>query len=1081
MCATPPAALVACAVATGRLSDGHRRAWMPVMPRRRESPFGQLRGIDLAVWGRVRSRSCPTSLLTIVIWLSGVALAGQAAPPRVVGARSFVAPGATIEGAATPGRTLSHFLDVRSGQYVHITIEPQNVPIVATLLDPSGTVVAEARDPDGGDAPLRLSVIVERSGVHVLKLVVPGKGPRPGRYRLTLDPPRAATEEDGLRVRAARAFADAGRLGAQETAESTREAMKRYEEARDIWHRVGDALEEAEARTGIGGLQFGQGSTKDALATVQDALSLYRTAGDRRGEATTLNNLGAATWSLGDARGALPYYERALPIARDLGLVRLEATIVSNIGSVHENLGEVRTALAFYERSLPLRRQAGDLGGEATSLSNMGVAYRMLGDRRRALSAYEEALSLARAADDTAAESRALQNLGALSVGVGDFERGEEALGRVLELSRRTGDRRGEGFALGWLGHAQRLKRNYAAAITLTDQELTLQRAINDRFGEGNALTYLGALQRLVLEPAAAEASLSAALRLHKEGGDRFAETQTLLELAGLRQDTGDLAAASAIYAQALEMSRALGDPGTEATALFHTAQLRRLQGDVDEARRDVEAAIALLESLRAHVEGARWRASYFVTAQDTYEFLIDLLMTMDGARPGQGLAQRALEVSERKRARSLVDLLRESGVESGVSAPIDATFTIDAHRLLDDRTVLLEFSLGARASYAWAISRGGMHAARLAPRAEITRAARTFHDLLAAPPSHEAAAAERRRHQCEAAGSELTRLLLEPLAEHLDRERLVIVADGALHYVPFAALPEPPSKRSDATTVAPPLVARYEVVFLPSVAALELLRENTPARKTTGLTVAVLADPVFEADDPRVRRNRRSPAAAGPTAARPDVDLLRAARDVHRGPAGSPFPRLPYSRQEADVIVSAGTPGSVLRALDFEASRSTALSSRLAAYDIVHFATHGFVDDARPDLSGLVLSLVDRAGRPQDGFLRLRDVHGLRLPVQLVVLSGCRTGLGVDVRGEGLLGIVRAFMHAGTPRVVASVWDVDDRATAVFMKTFYDEMLASGRSPAAALREAQLALRSRERWRDPFYWAAFVIQGEWN
>jgi CHAT domain-containing protein len=196
---------------------------------------------------------------------------------------------------------------------------------------------------------------------------------------------------------------------------------------------------------------------------------------------------------------------------------------------------------------------------------------------------------------------------------------------------------------------------------------------------------------------------------------------------------------------------------------------------------------------------------------------------------------------------------------------------------------------------------------------------------------------------------------------------------------------------------------------------------------------------------------------------------------------AGPVFPRLPYSREEADAIIEAAAPGATLRALDFDASRSTALSGRLAGFDIVHFATHGFVDDARPYLSGLVLSLVDRTGKPQEGFLRLRDLYALQLPVELVVLSGCRTGLGTEVRGEGMLGIVRAFMHAGAHRTVASVWDVDDRGTAAFMKVFYEQLLTSGRSAPDALRRAQLALRSRKRWADPFYWAPFVVHGEWN
>jgi CHAT domain-containing protein len=157
------------------------------------------------------------------------------------------------------------------------------------------------------------------------------------------------------------------------------------------------------------------------------------------------------------------------------------------------------------------------------------------------------------------------------------------------------------------------------------------------------------------------------------------------------------------------------------------------------------------------------------------------------------------------------------------------------------------------------------------------------------------------------------------------------------------------------------------------------------------------------------------------------------------------------------------------------------ALSADLAHYRIVHFATHGFVNDRHPDLSGLVLSLVDRQGNAQDGFLRLRDVYALHLPAELVVLSGCQTGLGEEIRGEGLVGLVRGFMYAGTPRVVASLWSVEDRATAALMSEFYRRLLGSSRPPAEALRQAQLAIRAQPRWRHPFYWAGFAFQGDWQ
>lgn len=169
------------------------------------------------------------------------------------------------------------------------------------------------------------------------------------------------------------------------------------------------------------------------------------------------------------------------------------------------------------------------------------------------------------------------------------------------------------------------------------------------------------------------------------------------------------------------------------------------------------------------------------------------------------------------------------------------------------------------------------------------------------------------------------------------------------------------------------------------------------------------------------------------------------------------------------------------MKALDFNANRVTATSSDLGQYRIVHFATHGLLNSEHPELSGIVLSLVDEQGRPQDGFLRLREIYNLNLPAELVVLSACRTGLGKEIKGEGLVGLTRGFMYAGAARVVASLWKVQDDATAELMKRFYLGMLKDGMRPAAALRSAQVEMWKQKRWRSPYYWAAFVLQGEWK
>ena len=242
-----------------------------------------------------------------------------------------------------------------------------------------------------------------------------------------------------------------------------------------------------------------------------------------------------------------------------------------------------------------------------------------------------------------------------------------------------------------------------------------------------------------------------------------------------------------------------------------------------------------------------------------------------------------------------------------------------------------------------------------------------------------------------------------------------------------------------------------------------------------------VLADPVFEADDPRLVV---AGARAGAASRLHAVNLTSGGPPLPVGflrDGAVSVPRLAATRQEADAIVAAATRGTTLKAIDFDANRATAMNPNLAKYRILHFATHGAFNNDQPALAGIVLSMFDNRGQVQDGVLRLHDIYNLNLPVELVVLSACNTALGKSVKGEGLVGIVRGFMYAGAKRVVASHWKVDDEATGELMGRFYVQMLKENRSPAAALRQAQLAVREQERWRAPFYWAAFVLQGEWN
>ncbi|MEY2457530.1 MAG: hypothetical protein QOK06_2630, partial [Acidimicrobiaceae bacterium] len=286
------------------------------------------------------------------------------------------------------------------------------------------------------------------------------------------------------------------------------------------------------------------------------------------------------------------------------------------------------------------------------------------------------------------------------------------------------------------------------------------------------------------------------------------------------------------------------------------------------------------------------------------------------------------------------------------------------------------------------------------------------------------------------------------------------------------------------------PLIANHEIVNLPSASTLSVVRGELAGRPQAPRSVIALADPVFMKDDERVKRIRdkqlRDSAKSGneaPVRGENAIDrqLVKATEDTGVATEGMYVPRLPGTRQEAQQIVAMTPPAESRLALDFAASRETATNAELSQYRYVHFSTHGLLNSVHPELSGLVFSLVNERGETQDGFLRAHEIFNLKLPAEVVVLSACQTGIGKDIRGEGLVSLTRGFMHAGAPRVVVSLWDVSDWGTTELMVRFYHGMLKEGMRPAAALRAAQVSLMNNKRWASPYYWASFTLQGEWR
>ena len=464
--------------------------------------------------------------------------------------------------------------------------------------------------------------------------------------------------------------------------------------------------------------------------------------------------------------------------------------------------------------------------------------------------------------------------------------------------------------------------------------------------------------------------------------------------------------------------------------------------------------------------------------------------MQLHQQHPSEGYNIKALQASERSHARSLLAIINRAS--RNPQSKISTTNRSNPNyvelaklpqikevqqQILDDDTLLLEYSLGEERSYLWAVTKTNITTYELPKRADIELASRQFYDFLTVP------SLRIRTNKAAKAGVNLSQMLLGPISKQLGNKRLLVVADGVLQYIPFSALPVPNSVPLDvgsSSTSAEPLLVKHEIINLPSASTLTLIRRNSQERQSPTKTLAVLADPVFNKEDERLT----SKPSETSSQSKQNLSTSVNGRGVqsHTTPVVEQlYPRLFGTLEEANHILSLVSPSEELQKFGFAASRQAVLNSELSQYRLIHFATHGILDTQKPERSGILLSVVNEQGELQRSLLSTPDIFNLKLSADLVTLSGCRTGLGKQIKGEGLIGLTGGLMYSGAKRVVVSLWSVDDSATAELMTRFYQGVLKDKPPPAKALRAAQLAMWQEQRWQNPYYWAAFTIEGEWN
>ena len=883
-------------------------------------------------------------------------------------------------------------------------------------------------------------------------------------------------------------------------------ARRWYEQAEQLDLAAGYEAWAATTLANLGYLAFFR-SDYDASADYHHrALSIReRLAPDSLAVAGSLNDLGGVARVRSDLEGAERYYARGLAIRERLAPNSLvTATSLNNMGLLARERGDLAAAYDYESRGLAIGEALAPGSREvAVILNNLGLVAQDRGDLMAAHDYHVRTLAISeRLAPDSLAVAGSLTNLGSVASARGDWTAAHDYASRSLTIKERLApDSQDLAVSLSILGNVSRARGDLLSAATYHGRALEIrERSMPNSLRVAESLNQMGNLARDQQAFSAAGAYHRRALELR----DRLAPAS--MALAQTLTSLGDIALSERRFADALPLfTRAVAIveshrwqvPVAEARALFLARHAELYSGlwRAHLALGDLPAAFATAERARA-----RSLLEILTEANaDIREGVDQVLLNRErqiqqqlNRKAIQQLRQLDLQRTDEQAAlaktqmEALLVQYQEVQAQIRARSPRYAALTQPRplglrevqQQLLDENSLLLEYALGETSSVVFVVSSTSIRAFDLPGRAEIEQAARRVTERLMArqalpgesPTMREARVAKADAEYPDAAAA-LSRMVLGPLSENLIEPT---TADRRRRGAAVCAVWRDPSGQRTAADCQPrDRQPAIRVGDCGSTTRVERARNHEPAGgggRRPGLRSRGSA--------PGAARGSRQPGRA--TVSLPN-ELQRAVREGSLLNDRGTLARLPFTRDEADAILALSPPHRSMKAIDFEASRATVVGSDLGRHRIVHLATHGVLNTEHPELSGLVLSLVDEQGRSQDGFLRLHEIYNLNWSADLVVLSACQTALGKQIRGEGLVGLTRGFMYAGARSVVASLWNVNDSATAEFMKQFYRGMLVDNLSPAAALRASQVAMLKRTHYRSPFYWAAFVLQGDWR
>jgi CHAT domain-containing protein len=1096
-----------------------------------------------------------------------------------------LAPGATVQREISNDAAEVFEITTEPGKLLRLSINKGDLVLSTAVYGPTGATLLKHISQELETVEISLPADVSGSYKIELRARETLTQRRPYELRVELFDTVTASERRDSEARKLLAAAEV--LRANFTAPDLRQARDKFDKAAATWTSIADYSNASLATVKAGDVCFLLSEFTAAGQRYQNAASLAEKKPDRFAQGVALGHLGLVNSYMGDNDLAQEHLNQALDF---IGRPEDNSTVLAkgaygkaltNMAEVTYSKGDLPKALNQFNEALRFLDQ--DRKTQAKVYRFAGYVTGSLGDADAAWSKISQARELSLAINDKEGEALALTLLGLFH----SFQRHHDLAIRLhqnaITIFRTIGDRHGEAIALNGLGQAyQESDRSYALtnyekalslfesagaldfvavttfklgtmyvsenpelALKHLERCLTLSRAGRKVRNEANALSEIAIVYASHDRPDLAAKQHQKVLQFYETIGDHRGQAIALNNYGDFLLKLPQNQKALGTYLQALPLSEKVKDKRILTTTLYNLARAQKALGNYDAGLSYVDQSLDIIEDLRTSVGSPELRALYFSGVRQYYDLCRDILMQLDRIRPGEGFAERAFLVSEKSRARALLDLVQESRarLREGATAELvrsereaggsissltqyqwslsldgkkdSSEFAEVENRLAELRAqyqdiqarlrtqnpsqlplldfelknreqiqkelpagdILLEYSLGEEQSYLWAITSDAFHSYLLPSRRELENAAVELSGLMMARAKYDAAAEdyqlkveEEEKLYLEKA-RDLSRVLLGPVADQLENRRLIFVTEGALQRVQFESLPVPRSQTTGPTASPELLINTNEIAAIPSMTTLMAMRAAGKRPASTSRLVAIIADPVFNRSDDRVSGPQPARVAVG--AASLSSTELPVLRDR--------LSRLVYASQEADSILAVAPRGTTMVAKGFDASRETAMSSRVGEYQIVHFATHGFFDSENPESSGILLTNVDKNGGQRDGLMALHDIYNLDLSAELTVLSACQTALGKDIKGEGLVGLTHSFMSAGSKSVVASLWKVDDRATAALMSDFYDFMFRKGMPPVAALRAAKLKMMQDKRWQAPYFWAGFVFQGDYE